>query len=142
MSNPAATARFRLQHTEIETLLQSVEHALQNPHWMETPQALRQSVTQLSAKLRIHLALEDDALYPRLASHSDAALRALAQQYQQEMSGIRQTYEDFLGEWLHSGRFSREAPAFTAAVATLFKDLRARFHREDAQLYPMADAAA
>ncbi|KJV09754.1 hypothetical protein VZ95_09460 [Elstera litoralis] len=142
MSNPAATARFRVQHGEIEMLLQAVERQLRVPGWATAPQALRESFTQLSAKLRIHLALEDDALYPRLATHADGNLRALAQQYQQEMSGIRQTYEAFLAEWLHSNRFSQEASAFTAAATDLFKTLRARFHREDTRLYPMADAAA
>lgn len=136
------TQRFRTQHDEIGAIVGRIEAILRNPTGHTRAQEIRQAFSELSAKLRLHLALEDDVLYPRLARHDDAEVRALAVKYQTEMGGIRQTYEDFLAQWVHSGKLVTEYSAFQTALSGLFAALKDRIHRENTQVYPLADAGA
>ncbi|MFY7778882.1 MAG: hemerythrin domain-containing protein [Elstera sp.] len=139
MPKATITERFRAQHNDIEQRICDVEAQLRNSNWRENITALRAEFTQLSAKLRIHLALEDNALYPRLSTHSNSDLSALAHQYQLEMGDIRDRYEDFITEWLHGERLSREPKEFERSSALLFSTLRNRLERENTELYPLAD---
>ncbi len=142
MSVSPTMVRFHSQHADLYGLIETIQTLLRG-FTADSPAApVREAFHQLSAKLRLHLALEDDALYPRLVRHSDARLRDRAQQFQAEMSGLRATYETFLRDWLHSGRFAQDRSGFAQAVAAVFGPLTARLRREDAELYPLVDQAA
>ena len=142
MTQPTATHRFRSQHSEIATIVQRIEAILASPNWAPRAQEIRQAFSELSAKLRIHLALEDDVLYPRLARHEDGKVRDLATRYQTEMGGIRDAYEAYLSAWVHSGKLVTEYSAFQTALRGLFTALKDRIHRENTQVYPLADVGA
>lgn len=133
--------RFHAQHADLYRLIDQIETLLHAPATASPAEAIRTAFHQLSAKLRLHLALEDDALYPRLIREGNPQLGNLAQQFQQEMSGLRATYEAFLSQWLHSGAFNRDPAGFAAAVQSLFIPLKDRLHREDMRLYPLAEQA-
>ncbi len=141
MPSASPLLRFHAQHADLYRLIDQIETLLRTSATASPAEAIRAAFHQLSAKLRLHLALEDDALYPRLIREGDASLTRLAQQFQQEMSGLRDAYEAFLSQWLHTGAFSRDPQGFATAVETLFAPLKNRLRREDAQLYPLADRA-
>lgn len=134
------TQRFRVQHDEIGVIVGRIEMLIASPTGHTRAAEIRQAFSELSAKLRLHLALEDDLLYPRLGRHPDPRARELAAHYQTEMGGIRQAYEDFLAQWIHSGRVATEYSAFKTALKGLFAALNDRIHRENTQVYPLADA--
>lgn len=136
------THRFRTQHDEIGAIVGRIEAILMSPTGHTRAQEIRQAFSELSAKLRLHLALEDDVLYPRLARHEDTKVRDLAVKYQTEMGGIRQAYEDFLAQWVHSGKLVTDYSAFQTALKGLFAALKDRIHRENTQVYPLADVGA
>lgn len=142
MSLSPTMTRFHSQHADLYGLIETIQ-ALLSGFSTDAPTApMREAFHQLSAKLRIHLALEDDALYPRLMRHPDARLRDRAEQFQTEMSGLRETYETFLRDWLHSGRFAQNRSGFVQAVRAIFGLLTARLRREDADLYPLVSVVA
>lgn len=140
MTQPTATHRFRSQHAEIADIVVRIESILSKPNWSTEAQAIRQAFSELSAKLRIHLALEDDVLYPRLARHSDQKIRDMAVSYQTEMGGIRQAYEGFLTQWVHSGKLLTDSSGFQAAIKGLFAALKDRIHRENTEVYTLVDS--
>lgn len=141
MDTSPAMVRFHRQHADLYGAIAAIEGLLRE-FGPDSPIApMRAAFHQLSAKLRLHLALEDDALYPRLIRHADPRLQNRARQFQAEMSGLRDTYETFLRDWLHSGRFAHDRSEFPRAVAAVFTPLTARLRREDADLYPLVDTA-
>lgn len=140
MNQPTATHRFRTQHSEIGDIVGKIETILAKPAWSAQAQDIRQAFSELSAKLRIHLALEDDVLYPRLARHGDSKVRDLAVRYQTEMGGIRQVYEDFLSQWVHSGKLLTDPAGFQTTTKGLFAALKDRIHRENTEVYTLVDS--
>lgn len=140
MTQPTATHRFRSQHSEIADIVIRIETILAGPNWAPRAQEIRQAFSELSAKLRIHLALEDDVLYPRLARHTDAKVRDMAVRYQTEMGGIREAYEAYLRDWVHSGKLVTDQAGFTAATKGLFAALKDRIHRENTEVYTLVDS--
>lgn len=140
MTQPTATHRFRSQHSEIATIVQRIEAILASPNWSPRAQEIRQGFSELSAKLRIHLALEDDVLYPRLARHDDGKVRDMAVRYQTEMGGIREAYEAYLSTWVHSGKLVTDTAGFTSATRGLFTALKDRIHRENTEVYSLVDS--
>ncbi|MFY8106823.1 MAG: hemerythrin domain-containing protein [Elstera sp.] len=139
MSQPTATHRFRTQHSEIADIVSKIETLLASADWSPRAGEIRQGFSELSAKLRIHLALEDDVLYPRLARHGESSVRDLAVRYQTEMGGIREAYEDFLKQWVHSGKLLTDPTGFKAATIGLFSALKDRIHRENTEVYTLVD---
>lgn len=140
MSTPGITERFRAQHADIEQRANAILAQITRGTWTADIAAFSAEFSQFTAKLRIHLALEDNALYPRLADHNNQDLQTLARQYQREMSGLRDRYEGFVTEWLHSDRLSRSPAEFASETKLLFAALHERLKREDTQLYPLADS--
>ena len=46
-------------------------------------------LSTLVGKLKIHLSTEDNVLYPDLAKSADQNVKAIAEKFQKEMSGIK-----------------------------------------------------
>lgn len=62
----AATDNFRKQHAEIIEIVKQIEPALVPQNLSANPASIKPLLTSLMGKLSVHLAMEDNALYPRL----------------------------------------------------------------------------
>jgi len=96
-------------------------------------------LARLTGILRIHLALEDEILYPALRNASDPAIAATAERYWQEMGGLADSFLDFVDRWKRADRVLEQADGFRAESALVFKALGDRIAREHADIYPMAE---
>jgi hypothetical protein len=56
------------------------------------------------------------------------------------MGGLAGAFESYMKEWSSSTAISASAAAFTEQSKGIFNALSKRIHRENTQLYPMADA--
>lgn len=101
----------------------------------------RRLLSRLSGILRVHLAMEDQALYPRLAQHADEKLRTLASRYAEEMGSIQADFTDYLSRWPSRGAIAKDPEGFMKETRAVFTALRERIDREDEELYPLVDAA-
>lgn len=72
----------------------------------------RKLVSQISGILRMHLAMEDKALYPRLAAHADERLRELSKRYAEEMGGLHASFTSYLARWPTQSSITRDAEGF------------------------------
>ena len=88
------TARFRRQHDEIMAIVQEISSHLTNDLKKDARQ-VPQLLSTLAGKLTVHLAMEDNALYPSLLK--DDQLRPLA--------------EEFMGKWGVLARLLRSTSA-------------------------------
>lgn len=81
------TSNLRRQHTEILALASEIRGALQqDPAGIESIEKL---LPALTGKIKIHLAMEDNALYPLLLDAAEAETRRLAADYLNEMGILR-----------------------------------------------------
>jgi iron-sulfur cluster repair protein YtfE (RIC family) len=133
------TSKFREQHAEILVIAKKVDAAM-----AKLPDAaaqVRTELTALAAKVNVHLAMEDEALYPRLLAHTDPKVRNLAKKFTDEMSGIKAAFHKYIATWTEQA-IRGDAKSFVAASKSLFAALAQRIQRENTELYPLLDKSA
>jgi len=130
--------KFREQHAEILGIAKKVDGAL--ARLPDAAGEVRTQLTALAAKVNVHLAMEDDALYPRLQAHADPKVRTLAKKFTDEMSGIKVAFQKYIATW-NEPAIRGDAAGFVAATKGLFAALAQRIQRENTELYPLLDKA-
>ncbi|MYM22603.1 hypothetical protein GTP46_08090 [Duganella sp. FT135W] len=136
----ARTDNFRKQHVEILTIAREINQQL-GPELSEQEAAgIRRQLSKMHGLVGLHLAMEDQSLYPSMFGSTDAEARKLAQQYSEEMGGLAAAFEAHMKQWASNTAISDAAAMFTEQTKGIFNALSKRIHRENTQLYPVADA--
>lgn len=131
------TDKFRVQHNEI---LQIAKEMTEHLRGQPDPAVLRKLLSNLAGKLQFHLAMEDQALYPRLQGAADPKVKAMAKQFMTEMGGLGDAFAAYNSKWQVSA--IRVDPAgFISETQAVFTALTQRIARENRELYPLADAS-
>lgn len=137
----AATDHFRKQHAEFIEMVRRIESMLEPQKLASAAAEVRGLLSTLMGKLSLHLAMEDNSLYPRMEKSNDASVREVAKKFINEMSGVKPALEDFGRKWSESA-IRADAAAFCSETKRLFAILSDRIKRENAELYPLADEMA
>jgi hypothetical protein len=83
----------------------------------------------------VHLAIEDDYLYPRLKDHANAVARNTAIRFKAEMPGLKPAFQAFK-EKCSSEVIGQDPTLLRAALGSLFVALGHRVERENSLLHP------
>jgi hemerythrin-like domain-containing protein len=137
----AATDTFRKHHAELAEVVRRIEPLLDPQKLAAGASEVRNLLSTLMGKLTLHLAMEDNVLYPRLERHDDPKVRDVAKKYMSEMSGLKPIVEAFGRKWTES-EIRGNAAAFCAETKKIFATLGERIKRENVELYPLADRTA
>ena len=132
------TDKFRTQHDEI---LRAAGEITQHLQGQADPAAVRKLLSALAGKVNFHLAMEDQALYPRLLESKDPSVKSRAGKFKDEMGGLGQVFTDYNSKWQLSA-IRADLAGFTHETRKVFGALAKRIERENAELYPLADNAA
>jgi len=133
---------FQDHHAEVLGIATAIERRLDPAGVAADPAVVSADVVRLFGKFSIHLAIEDKALYPRLAQAADPELRRMAQRFQEEMGGLTQRFDAYRKAWPGPLAIARDPARFVAETRAILTQLRNRIGREDAALYPLAAKAA
>ncbi len=133
------TENFRRQHREIQQVVREIDALLEIDDLKREPDHVRLLLSELAGKLSVHLAMEDNALYPRLTNHKDKQVASLASRYMTEMGGIKKAFLDYSQAWRLADAIEREPQKFIDDTRAIFDALAQRIHREDHELYPLVD---
>jgi hypothetical protein len=129
------TDKFRVQHDEILALTREITASLK-------PQpdavAVRKLLSSLAGKVNFHLAMEDKALYPRLALQKDSRAQALATKFMADMGGLADVFMAYNNKWQVSA-IKTDPDGFSHETRKVFGALAHRIQRENTELYPLAD---
>lgn len=136
----ARTDNFRKQHVEILTIAREINQQLGPELSEQEAGAIRRQLSKLHGIVGLHLAMEDKSLYPSMLQSKDADARSLAQQYADEMGGLALAFNTYMQTWGSNAAVSLAAAEFTEQTKGIFNALSKRIHRENTQLYPIADA--
>lgn len=132
---------FRRQHSDLVALIDELSKLLTPETIAAQAGEARKLVSQISGILRMHLAMEDKALYPRIAAHADERLRELSKRYAEEMGGLHASFTSYLARWPTQSSITRDAEGFLHDTAGVLEALRTRISCEETELYPLVDAA-
>lgn len=101
----------------------------------------RTLLAQLAGQLKMHLKMEDDALYPRLLSHIDPSVRAKATRLQESIGGLAAAFHAFYEKWIKPGAIALDEKGYTTEMCHVIDALTTRMDLEDDELYGLADGA-
>lgn len=136
----AVTDNFRKQHAEMIEAVHSIQLQLKPELLAAGAADIRNTLSQLFGKLSLHLAMEDNSLYPRYQKHADAKVRDTADRFAKEMSGVRPAIQAFSQKWTER-EIKADPSGFCAETTRLFNLLADRIRREDTDFYPLLDNA-
>ena len=134
--------RYHEQHGEIQAQLQEMHRRLEPGAFAQDPGPARASLVTLAARLNIHLAFEDQALYPSLLRNPSPAVQAKARQYMDEMGGLKERLAALMGRWVSAQRVQQEPQAFRAEAREFLQALERRLQGEDQDFYPLLERLA
>ena len=127
--------KFKHQHTDILhsiATLRDLTHAGVVPNAAE----IARRIVAMSGTIKLHLAVEDQALYPALQRGGDEALARMGRQYQHEMGPIASAYDAFARRWNTADSVRRDAEGFRSEANVVLRRVFERMQREDHDFYP------
>lgn len=131
--------QLQSQHEACLAIVQDIQ--ARAVHIPDRPAAVEITLmlARLTGILRIHLALEDEILYPALRNATDAETARTAERYWQEMGGLSHAFLDFVDRWKRADALLTDQQAFRAESTYVFAALADRIEREHSEIYPMAE---
>jgi hemerythrin-like domain-containing protein len=136
------TEQFRRQHQELQALAVEIGRTLDLEALERDASQCRRLVARFAGKLRVHAAMENEALYPELLRHPDPAVRAVAQRMAIELGPIYDVWDEYEARWPSALLVSQGPRQFVLETLDMFEILRRRMSTENKTLYPLVDAAA
>ncbi|MGY6270162.1 hemerythrin domain-containing protein [Achromobacter denitrificans] len=131
--------KFKQQHVDILQGIASLRRLAQAGVARNAAEIAR-AIVSMSATIKLHLAVEDRALYPALARCADADLARTGRMFQDEMDAIARNYEDFARRWNNAGSLERDEAGFRADANVVLRRVHERMQRENRDLYPRIEA--
>ncbi|NFV80488.1 hemerythrin domain-containing protein [Magnetospirillum aberrantis] len=135
------TETYRQHHQELRAIASRIEAVLDPDSIAATPDAVAQVVRELFGKFSVHLAIEDNSLYPRAKSTGDAHLRSVASRFESEMGDLGKRFDAYRHTWPGPLAIGRDPVRFATETRMVLEALRERVAREESQLYDLIDAA-
>ena len=132
--------RYQEQHTELHDQVKELHRHLQALPFEAA--GARQSLVTLVAKLNIHLAFEDQALYPTLLKHLNATVQLKTRAYLEEVGGLKAALTAHLQRWLSTQRVLAEPQVFRTETLVFLQALERRLQAEEQDFYPLLERLA
>lgn len=99
-------------------------------------------LARLTGIMRIHLALEDEILYPALRKSSNPRTAEIGERAWREMGGLADVFLDFVERWKRADVVLAEQARFRSESGTVFGALVQRIETEHREVYPLATQIA
>ena len=134
------TERFARQHAEIVALSKTLVRELDTRRLAADPTGVRRALATFAGRLRVHAAMEQEALYPRLLASSDERVVNKARDLLDELGPIYQSFFAFLAKWREATTIRADPEGFCRETMQELHRLGVRLERENTELYPLVDA--
>ena len=126
-------------HRDLLQLIETMSSRLKRAELERYANDMRGMLSMLAGKLTIHLAMEDKALYPRLATHKSPLVRETAERLAHEMGGILEVFKDYLARWPTAEAIQGDVSRFIVETNQICDAMRTRIAKEDRELFPKLD---
>jgi hemerythrin-like domain-containing protein len=133
--------KFKQQHREIISCISTLR-ALAKSGIRDNAAEISKLIIAMSSTIKLHLAVEDNLLYPALQESKNSALAKMGKRFQDEMESIAAAYLDFARRWNTAGTVSGNPEGFRSDANNVLKVLHERMRKEDTDFYPVIELRA
>ena len=131
--------KFKHQHVDILESIDTLPNVAKAGA-ANNPTETARLIVAMSPTIKLHLAVEDRALYPALQRGTDVDLARMGQRYQQEMGSIARAYEGFSRRWNRPESVRRAERDFRDDANRVLRMVHERMQRENREFYPRIEA--
>lgn len=131
--------KFKQQHVDIIKCISDLRE-LSRSGVGDNAEKISQLIISMSSMIRLHLAVEDNALYPALKTSSNSSLARMGERFQDEMGSIASAYLSFARRWNTAANLRQNPDEFRADANNVLKLLFDRMRQEDTEFYPAIEA--
>lgn len=131
---------FTRQHDDLLIIVADISKYL-NSHISVTENASEISnlMAKFSGKLKVHLAMEDQSLYPSMMSSDDKETSETSNRFSREMGDLSAIFQSYMMSYRTSKEIRNKPEVFLSDTKKLFKALGDRIDRENTILFPLFD---
>ena len=130
---------LKRQHQDLLALSRELSSLVESGNLRDKGGEIKKSISVLNGKLKIHLSMEDEFMYPELFEHKDEKIRKLSKVYSKEMGGIFASFSAYIEKWSDDGTFVEEYEEFRKETETILSELSLRIEKEEKTLFEMID---
>jgi len=94
-------------------------------------------LSELAGKLKMHLTVEDQFVYPKLAQNSDVKVQKISHDFANEMGDLGAIFGDYKTRYLGATKITNHADIFLTDTKNVFAALTKRMDKENRLLYPL-----
>ena len=134
------TRIFREQHRRILTKARELSQLMAVDKLADDAMSARLAVAELAGLINVHLAMEDQGLYPILLENSDPKVRAEAEKYIAEMGSIGGEFKEYMQTWAYTNAAEDDPKSFIKETQGILDKLSNRIYREDNELYVLVES--
>ncbi|MBS7349944.1 MAG: hemerythrin domain-containing protein [Comamonas sp.] len=131
--------KFKHQHVSILQHLADLRK-LSQAGVIENAQAIAQGVVAMGGIIKLHLAVEDQVLYPALQNSGNTEMTRLGQQFQTNMGPIADAFDEFARRWNTAHSVLQDPEGFRTHANTVLRRLHERMLLENREFYPRIEA--
>lgn len=125
------------QHAEILQLTQKISMYDSIPKVKENAFDISLLLGALSGKLTMHLASEDQFIYPCLMKKQDPKIEETSIQFASEMGSLAQVFGDYKNKYLGDSKITNAPGKFLGDSGKVMEAIGKRIAREEKYLYPL-----
>lgn len=128
------------QHTAIREAMAEVGLTIDRGNVASHAPALNKLLNEIATKIREHLDVEDQDVYPLLVNSDDSRIEKIARQFQNNMGGLAEEFKGHFRRYNSDVDIVRDVAIFSYETRGIFERLRHRMRREEEDLYPLLAA--
>lgn len=131
--------KFKQQHVEIMACIADLRK-FSRADIRGNAADIAKRIVSMSSTIKLHLAVEDQVLYPALRKEKDSVLAVLGNKFQDEMQAIASAYIGFASRWNHAAKVSDSPEEFRADANKVLRIVHDRMQKENTVFYPAIEA--
>ncbi|MFX3468898.1 hemerythrin domain-containing protein [Leptospira borgpetersenii] len=127
---------YKIQYIEIQKLLNDIEsRLLKEGKISEDMDELLHELASFSARLKLHLNLEENLIYPKIKNLQIENTSALAENFRSCSIDLKNSFKKYYCNWLLPSSILKNESRFREETEELIFNLRDKFRKEENEIY-------
>ena len=127
------------QHVDILGLINKLSSNLTGQKTAQSPVEIHNLLSKLSEKLKLHIDMENEILYPDLLDHPDRTIKEQVKKYIKDMDSLSEAYNDYLNNWTNEMLIQEKSEEFIYKTEQIIGLLLDRIYNEENILFPLLE---
>lgn len=123
------------QHKTIDSEITTIKSLINTNDLQQNAGDIALHISTLAGKIKIHLSMEDNYLYPGLQKSDDERVKKLVEDYQKEMGDLSEKFVIFKEKYNTKPKIGQNLSTLKQETTNILLAIEKRIQREEKELY-------